>query len=123
MATALEAAVAGRLIGQHGLVVQQMTPEATLRSCQIVDLSGLDVEQSRQVVLSLRGASVLSISDLPRFTAIGGVARVRVEDGQIRLTINLSAAGRARLRIDSRLLNIATIVGDGGMDDSHAGQH
>lgn len=123
LASALEAAVAGRLIKQHALAVRQFTPDGALRECHVLDLSGLDAEQSRRIVASLRGVPVLTVGDTPRFTEAGGVASARLEDGSVHLTINVMAAGRARLRIRAQLLNLAAIVGDAGRDDAHAGRH
>jgi hypothetical protein len=123
LASALETVVAGRLVQQHGLTVQQITPDSAMRSCHVLDLSGLDIEQSRRILESLRGASVLTIGDTPRFTEAGGIASARVEDGTVHLTINVMAAGRARLRIRAQLLNLAAIVGDSGRADAHARRH
>jgi hypothetical protein len=120
VARVLETIVAGRLIGRHPLLVLPMTEDAALASCQVVDLGGVDAERVRPILAALRGIPVLSVGEGAQFTAMGGVARILAHGGTVRLTINVVAANRARLRIDSRLLNLATIVGDGALEETDA---
>ncbi len=61
----------------------------------------------------LRNESVLTIGDTESFPKSGGmIGLVRVGQ-QVQMIINLDAVERARLKISSRVLNLATIVHDG----------
>lgn len=118
VADAFEQIVAGRPIGQHPVVVLRVGPTTPLRACHVLYLGDLDVARSLAVLAIVRGAPVLSMSDFEQFTTLGGVAHLFVQDGKMRFAINVESAQRARLRLSSRLLNLATIVKDG-----HAIQH
>ncbi len=127
----LVAASLGLCLGPCGMVAAQSPTEAGIRASflyRFARFTGWPADAllagapMRFCVGSPAVAAGLSVSDLPRFTAMGGVASVRVEDGKVRLAINVAIAARANLRIDSRLLNLATVVGDGGVQDAHAGR-
>jgi len=53
---------------------------------------------------------ILSVSDIADFTRAGGMIDLVEVEQRIRFNINLSAARRARLRLSSQLLKLATIV-------------
>jgi hypothetical protein len=122
VAAALEQITAGRSIGPHALVVQRVAIGAPLPTCHVLYTSHLDPQQVADVVAATRGVSVLSVSDAERFTAHGGVAQFFVENARLRFSINVDAAARARLRLSSNLLGLATIVRDDRKDGRHAGQ-
>ena len=58
-------------------------------------------------IAGLRDAPVLTISDIEGFTEVGGIAQFFFEHGQLRFSIQLESAKRARLQISSRLLVMA----------------
>jgi hypothetical protein len=60
----------------------------------------------------LRGAPVLTISDIDSFATLGGIAQFFVEGGKIRFGINLDAVRRSRLQLSSKLLALAELLGD-----------
>jgi hypothetical protein len=122
VATALEQIVAGRSIEQHALVVRRVASGAPLPTCHVLYTSHLDAQQAAVLVAATRGVPVLSVSDVELFTAAGGVARFFVENAKLRFAINVDAAARARLRLSSKLLGLATIVRDGRKEPRHAGQ-
>jgi hypothetical protein len=59
----------------------------------------------------LRGASVLTVGDHDDFATTGGVIHFTRENYRVRFEINVRAAERAGLRISSKLLQLARIVG------------
>ena len=50
---------------------------------------------------------MLTISDVEGFTELGGIAQFFFEHGQLRFSVQLESAKRARLQISSRLLALA----------------
>jgi hypothetical protein len=112
--SALERAVKGRLIGGRPVTVQHVHPGSnTLRTCHLLFVSGLNAAQLGSVIASVRGAAVLTISDIDDFARIGGIAHVFVEDGKMRFDLNLDLARRSRLQLSSKLLALAARVHDG----------
>jgi hypothetical protein len=56
------------------------------------------------------GMPVLTVGESPRFIEAGGIINFVAEGSSVRFEINRGAADRARLRISSRLLQLARIV-------------
>jgi hypothetical protein len=116
VAEALEPLVVGRQIGGHAMVVVRVSSAAILPSCHVLYVGGLDARRAMALVSALGNAAVWSISDYNRFTVLGGVAHLFKDGGRLRFAINVESAQRARLRISSRLLSLATIVRDDGKE-------
>lgn len=112
VAQSLEAAVKGRHVSRHPLTVQQMKMDGPLRTCHILYAGDLDPARAAQLVTAVKGAPVLTVSDLDRFAAMGGTAQLFIEGDRMRFAINPDAAQRAGLRLRSQLLALARIVKD-----------
>jgi hypothetical protein len=107
---ALEAATGGQAVDGHILVIRTVDLDGKLSSCHLVYAGGVDARRGATLIETLKGASVLTLSDLDRFALRGGTANLFVEEGRMRFAVNLDAARRARLRLSSRLLALAKIV-------------
>lgn len=106
---ALERVVQGRTLAGHSIEVSRAESAGPPRAgCHILYVSGVTAEQAAKVVVSLRDAPVLTISDVSGFTQLGGIAQFFFKHGQLRFSVQVEAARRARLQISSRLLALAT---------------
>ena len=56
------------------------------------------------------GAPILTVGEAPQFIEQGGLIRFRLDGGKVRFDINRSSAEKVRLRVSSRLLQLAKIV-------------
>lgn len=61
-----------------------------------------------------RGTATLTVGERPDFIAQGGIVAFYKAGGNIRFTINPTAAERVNLRISARLLELAQIADDRG---------
>jgi hypothetical protein len=113
VADALERAVKGRLLSGRHISVQRVHVGGPLRTCHLLFVSGLKGPDVGTVVAAVRGAAVLTISDIDDFGRIGGIAHVFVENGTMRFDLNLDLARSSRLQLSSKLLSLATRVHDG----------
>jgi hypothetical protein len=109
---ALGRAVKGRLLGGRTVNVLFVNADGPLRSCHLLYISGIPTPQVAQVMASLRNESVLTIGDVDDFDALGGIARMFVEDGRLRFALNFGLAKQYRLQLSSRLLSLASRVRD-----------
>lgn len=112
VARALEDATTGRDAGGHSLVVRKVELDGPVRTCHVLYANGLDARRASDLVESLKGAPVLSVSDFGSFAQLGGVAHLFVEEGRMRFAVNVDATTRSKLRLSSRLLSLAVIVKD-----------
>jgi hypothetical protein len=107
---ALERTVTGRLILGRGISVSQVQLDGKLRSCHLLYVSRVTSAQVTAVVAAVRGAPVLTISDVDDFVRQGGIAQMFVENGKMRFDLNLEVARRSRLDLSSKLLVLAAHV-------------
>jgi len=110
---ALERIVKGRLLSGRGISVSQVQLDGKLRSCHLLYVSGITTTQVTAIVAAVRGAPVLTISDVDDFVRQGGIAQMFVENGKMRFDLNLEVARRSQLDLSSKLLVLAAHVHDG----------
>lgn len=118
---ALQQTARGRLVSGHAISVARVTLEGPWPSCHLLYVSGVAVKQAAEVAAALRGAPVLTISDLDEFARLGGIAQFFVENGKMRFGINLASAKRSRLQLSSKLLALAELVDDESNKARHSG--
>jgi uncharacterized protein DUF4154 len=106
----LDNSVRGRTAGGHSIVVQRYAT-GTTPSGHIVFVSASERSRLRETLESLKREPILTVSDLDGFTDAGGMIRMFVVDGEIKLDINVDRASGSGLRLSSKLLSAATTVG------------
>ncbi len=110
---ALERVAAGKMINGRPLQVVQARTLAELRTCQIVFVSSSEEGRLTEIMMSLRGATVLTVGESGDFAPRGGAIQFTIDDNKIRFTINVDAAERAHLKFSSKLLSLAKVIHDG----------
>jgi hypothetical protein len=92
------------------LQVKKFQAADNLRGCNILFISESERKRLPSILAALRGSSVLTVADMDNFIASGGMVQFVVEDARVRVTIDVGATGRARLRVSSKLLALARAV-------------
>jgi hypothetical protein len=86
--------------------------EESLDQCDVIYVAISSSKKVKETLDHLRNKSVLTVGDTESFPKSGGmIGLVRVGQ-QVQMMVNLDAVERARLKISSRVLNLATIVRD-----------
>lgn len=114
---ALERSIKGRLLAGHRIVVTRPRESESLRLCHLLYVSGMTSAQVAKILSDLRGAPVLTITDLEGPRTVGGIARVFIEDGRMRFDLDNGLAKQGRLQLSSKLLTLASRI----FDESAAG--
>ena len=83
-----------------------------LPTCHILFISASENRRLAGILATLGDRSVLTVGDMEWFARGGGMIRLRFDDERMRMRVNLKAARDADLRISSRLLHLAEIVGE-----------
>ena len=112
VASALEQAINGRSVQNRSLSVVRLVAGASLPMCHVVYLAASEPKHALDVIAALDGRLVLTVSDTPRFAQTGGMVELFVEQGRLRIVVNVDALQRAKVRLSSRVLALATIVRD-----------
>jgi hypothetical protein len=108
---ALEEVVVGKRIGGRPAVIRRTSEVSALRSCHVVFLPASEINHLREVSASLGNLSVLLVGETEGFAERGGVINFILENERVRFEISPSAAARVHLKISSKLLELAVIVG------------
>jgi hypothetical protein len=102
--------VAGKTVQGRALQVRNFQPAEDLRGCNILFISASETKRLPSILAGLRGSSVLTVADMEHFVAAGGMIQFVMEDGSVRLAIDVGATSRARLKVSSKLLSLARAV-------------
>jgi hypothetical protein len=110
---ALERTVKGRQLSGHSISVSRVALDGPLRTCHLLYVAGVTPAQVSAIVTIVKGAPVLTISDIDNFAPLGGIAHVFVENGRMRFDLNVDRAKLSRLQLSSKLLTLASHLYDG----------
>lgn len=93
------------------LVVRVLSDPSALRTCHIVFLPASQMRDADHVVAALAGLSILTVGEVSGFAERGVMINFVIEDHHVRFEVNLSAAERGHLKLSSKLLQLAILVG------------
>jgi hypothetical protein len=109
----LDSAVAGQSINGRGVVTRRLPGIAEAAGCRILFISASEDAQVNRILSTLQNTSVLTVSDMPRFTERGGMVQFIQDGNRVRFEINRAVAERAGLTLSSELLRVASAVRGG----------
>ena len=89
--------------------------ESVSDDCHAVFVSQSEGSSVDRIVRVLDSRAILTIGDMPRFCNRGGMINFITADRRVRFEINVDATRRAGLKVDSRLLDLAIIVREEGV--------
>lgn len=110
VATALEAVVTNRLLGQHPIVVGRVRLSDALNPCAILYVGKLDKRKTAELAAGLAAVSVLTVGDAEAFVESGGMVGFFEAGGRMRFAINPDTVERQRMKLSAKLLALAKIV-------------
>lgn len=99
--------IRGKKIDEHPLVVKELRSLSEATNCHILFISASEKKRLPEILAGIKGASVLTVGEMDRFTEAGGMINFVLEKTKIRFQINSDAASTVRLKISSKLLNLA----------------
>jgi hypothetical protein len=107
---ALDAIVEGEIVNGRPLEVQRYRGVAEVGSCHILFIDRSEQSRLAEILASLAGRSILTVSDMDNFARRGGMIRFMTVGNKIRLRVNIEVAQAGGLAISSKLLRPAEIV-------------
>jgi hypothetical protein len=112
MGEALEKMLAGKTSDSRLIRVVLSPNEEDLDRCDVIYVASASPKRVQETLDRLRNKSVLTVGDTESFPKSGGMIGLVKVGQQVQMIVNLDAVQRARLKISSRVLNLATIVHD-----------
>lgn len=108
----LDETVKGKTVDNRRLVIKHANSVGDLMNCQIIFVSASENGRMSKIVDKLKGQSILTVGESDRFARLGGIINFDMQDNRISLQVNVEEAKRSKLKISSKLLRLADIVGD-----------
>ena len=112
MAEVLEQVTRGQSVRGRAVRVLRTARVEELKDCHILFIGAAEEKQLVELLRAVGNRSVLTVGEGERFAHVGGVINFTLQDNKVRFEINLDAADRARLKISSKLLRLATVIRD-----------
>ncbi len=81
--------------------------------CQVLYISVSQKGRLKEILSALKPDYVLTVSDINLFAQKGGMVEFDRKDDRVALSINPGQVEKGKLKMSSRLLQLATIVGSG----------
>ncbi len=106
----LEEVVTGEKVNGHPLVVEYYKNALDIKGCHILFINVSNAYNPKDIVKSLKGKNILTVSDANNFLQDGGMIRFFTKNNKIQLQIDLEAAKEEELTISSKLLRLAEII-------------
>jgi hypothetical protein len=107
---ALKATVAQETVAGKSVVTKQVPAAQDAMNCRVLFISSSEEKRLKEILASLGTASVLTVSDLPKFAQRGGMVQFVLEGNKVRFEVNSAVAQRAGLTLSSELLKVAVNV-------------
>ena len=107
---AFAAALRGRAVAGRKIAIRHCRALGELTSCHVLLLCPSRKDSFPEIVQHLGSRSVLVLSEIDGFAAMGGTVGFRVRGGGVEFEVNTDSARRARLKISSKLLKLAKAV-------------
>lgn len=106
----LEATVAGEKSGGQAVVARRIAKARDALNCRILFIGDSEADHLKEVLAEIGRASVLTVSDIPRFSERGGMIEFVLKGHKVRFDVNLTNAADAGLTVSSGLLKVALTV-------------
>jgi len=123
---ALPQVIIGKTVQGRDLVIRIYHAGEDLRGAHILFISASERKRLPMILSSLRGSNVLTVADTTGFLDAGGMIQFLNENGRVRFAVNVDATARAKLKMSSKLLSLAKVVGETArkeaIERSHAGR-
>ena len=111
----LDRLAAGEEVRGRKLKVERYPSFSQYKGAHILFISRAFSAQWGDIQRELRNKPILTVSDMDRFAARGGMIHLVTERNLVRLRVNAEAARRAEITISSKLLRLAdNLPRDGG---------
>jgi len=107
------AALNGQVTAGKRLVVKRVNSVNEIPYCQILFISSSEKEHLEPIMRYARNKPILTVGDTSEYPNQGVIVNFYIENNRVKIEINIDAAEQSKLKISSKLLNIARIIHNG----------
>ncbi len=105
--------MAGEKVDGRPLVVRRYAKVEDIKDCHILFIARSEAGALKTIFAQLKDRPLLTVGDSDNFTRDGGMIRLALVNGKIRLRISAEAAKSTEPRISSKILGPDTLVAPG----------
>jgi len=109
---ALAKIVAGRMAQGRLFEIRHFKNVDEIGVCHVLFISSSEQARMSAILAALKQPGLLTVADVDGFAQMGGVIGFFAEGRKLRFEINVGAAHAAGIKISSKLLSLARVVGD-----------
>jgi hypothetical protein len=106
----LDQAVSGQRIGERPVAVRRLRTVGRESGCHIMYVAGSDAQSVAEILDTVRGTPVLTITDSAQDARAKGIIHFVIHDNRVRFEIDDYAAAGNGLMISSKVLSLALSV-------------
>ncbi|MDD4646534.1 MAG: YfiR family protein [Bacteroidales bacterium] len=93
------------------IIIKRITAiDDELTSCQLLYIDQSGKEELPVILRKINGSPVITVSDIHGFANRGGMIGFYLEDGRIKIEINLSQVNQSGMEISAKLKEVARII-------------
>lgn len=107
---AIDRTIHDKRISDRRIVIERLQSTQDARHCHLLFVSGSDGALTADLAKRLAGLPILIVGDAPTASPFAGAVVFTVHDNKVGFEIDLQAAKRTRLKISSKMLNLARVV-------------
>lgn len=111
-ALSLERVVEGKSVRGRRLLIRRVSFLDEVGDCDLLFVSEPLAHDPRELLAAVRGRGILTVADSGDFARRGGTIELVERGNRIAFEINSAAARREGLVVSSKLLRLATVVGE-----------
>jgi hypothetical protein len=106
----LERSAQSKQFGGHKITVNRMKGPQELAGCHLVFLGASAEKLQEKLIESAKGLPIALVAEIPGFARKGGTLNLGLQNTRIIFEINTDSAEQAHLKINPRLLAVASLV-------------
>ena len=100
----------GKVVNGRAVSITRVKPADDLRVCNLLFISEAAERRTGEILPRLRNFHTLTVGETPGFSRAGGMINFSIQDNKVKLEMNLDAATRAGLKINSKLIAVSHLV-------------
>lgn len=102
----------GQTIQAHPVIIRSLAKAQNPEACHLLYVATSEQKRYKNILKTLRGRPVLTVSEVRHFSRSGGMIELYREQGKTRFIINLRTAREAGLELSARLLSLAVVINE-----------
>jgi len=100
----------GEKVNERFLEIHPVEDLSAIKKCHILFISPSEANRLAEILETLNGTNVLTISRMKDFALKGGMINFYINEERVRFEINPESAKNAGLKISSKLLKVSKVI-------------